>query len=304
MTQRRDIYSTITDQIIAAIKAGTQTWTMPWHHRGTPVMRPTSAAGRRYAGINRLVLWATADALGYGSGTWATYIQWGQHGGQVRKGERGTHVVLWKRAERQDAGASDAMESGEAGSARVRCFARAFVVFNRDQVDGVVEDAIADVAPMDTATGEALAFFDRVGVPIEYGCYDAHYRSDLDRIFMPERSAFDSDLDLISTLGHEVTHASGAASRLARETLRDYHKERSIRSREELVAELGSAMLMADLGLAYTPRPDHAAYVASWLVHLKNDPRAIFKAAAQAQAAADWIHAQAKAVSEPLLLAA
>ena len=304
MTERHDIYTSITNQIIAAIEAGTQGWSMPWHHTGAPVMRPTSAAGRRYAGINRLVLWATADALGYTSGTWATYKQWGEHGAQVRKGERGTHVVLWKPIERQAGGASEAVESGEAGSARARSFARAFVVFNRDQVDGLEKDGPAEVAPMDTSIAEALAFFERVGVPVEYGLYDAHYRDDLDRVFMPERSSFESDLDLISTLGHELCHASGHPSRLGRETLRDYHKDRAIRAREEIAVELAASFLMADLGLAYSPRPDHAAYVSSWLNNLRHDPRAIFKAAAQAQAAADWIHAQAKAGAVPLPMAA
>lgn len=103
---------------------------------------------------------------------------------------------------------------------------------------------------------------------------------------------------------HEVAHASGHVDRLARETLRDYHKERSIRACEELVAELGASYLMADLGLAYTPRPDHAAYLASWLGALRHDPKAIFTAAAQAQAAADWIHAPHKAAADPLPLAA
>src|SRR3546814_11962142 len=107
---------------------------------------------------------------------------------------------------------------------------------------------------------------------------------------MPARSAVDSDEAMIATEGHELVHATGHASRLARDTLRDYHKERAIRAREELVAEIGASFLMADLGLAYSPRPDHAAYVASWLKALENDPRAIFRAAAAAQAATDWIH--------------
>ena len=108
---------------------------------------------------------------------------------------------------------------------------------------------------------------------------------------VPFRSlaAFDHDLDLVSTLAHEVTHASGHVDRLARETLRDYHKERSIRAREELVAELGASYLMADLGLAYTPRPDHAAYIAGWLAVLRRDRRAVFAAASQAQKAVDWM---------------
>jgi antirestriction protein ArdC len=109
---------------------------------------------------------------------------------------------------------------------------------------------VREAPPVDTSIAEALAFLSRAGIPIEYGLHDAHYRADIDKVFMPERTAFDSDLDLVSTLAHEIAHGSGHASRLARETLRDYHKERSIRAREELVAEICSAMIMADLGLA------------------------------------------------------
>ena len=94
MKPRHDIYATVTDQLVAAIEAGAGNWRMPWHHSGAPVMRPTSVAGRRYSGINRLVLWATADACGYASGTWATYQQWQTSGAQVRKGQLGTHVIL------------------------------------------------------------------------------------------------------------------------------------------------------------------------------------------------------------------
>lgn len=287
MTQRHDIYHTITDQLVAAIEAGAGTWRMPWHHSGAPIMRPTSAAGRRYSGINRIVLWAVADALGYASGTWATYQQWKAAGAQVRKGESGTHVILWKKVERGEDAAGD-----EDGSGKPRFFARAFCVFNRDQVDGLEADTVPDVAPIDTSIATARDFLEGVGVPVDYGLYDAHYRPDLDRNFMPDRAAFISDVAMISTLAHELGHAVGHSSRLARETLRDYGKDLATRGREELVAELTAAMIMADLGLACTPRPDHAAYLSSWLTTLRHDPRAIFTAAAQAQASADWIHAE------------
>jgi len=306
MKPRHDVYSTVTTQLIAAIEAGAGSWHMPWHHAGTPVMRPTSAAGRRYSGINRLVLWASADAYGYSSGTWATYQQWRTNGAQVRKGEVGTHVILWKKIEKPGAVANDAgTGGGEDGESRARCFARAFVVFNRDQVDGAEDDVKSeDRAPMDTSVVDAMAFFDTLGVPVEYGLHDAHYRADLDQIFMPERTAFETDLDLVSTLGHEMAHATGHTVRLARETLRDYHKERAIRAREELTAEIAASYLMADLGLAYNPHPDHAAYLASWHNALRHDPKAIFTAAAQAQAAADWMHTAHKAAAQPLPLAA
>jgi antirestriction protein ArdC len=88
--------------------------------------------------------------------------------------------------------------------------------------------------PVDTSIAEALAFLSAPASRSNTAC-DAHYRADIDKVFMPERTAFDSDLDLVSTLAHEIAHGSGHASRLARETLRDYHKERSIRAKEELV---------------------------------------------------------------------
>ncbi len=289
MKPRHDIYQTITAELAAAIDAGAGEWRMPWHHDGGTVMRPTSAAGRAYSGINRLVLWASAEARGFASGTWATYRQWNDTGAQVRRGETGTHVILWKRQERDEPRSDD----GEADDRGSRFFARSFVVFNKCQVDGPDEATPTTPAPMAGGVAEAKAFLESVGIGVQYGPWDAHYRPDLDRIFMPDREAFSSDEHLVSTLGHEVVHGTGSSNRLARETLRDYFKERSIRAREELVAEIGASFLMADLGLAYSPRPDHAAYVASWLKVLENDRRAIFRAAAAAQAATDWIHANA-----------
>jgi antirestriction protein ArdC len=299
MSKRHDIYATVTAQIVAAIESGPGQWRMPWHHQGAPTMRPTSAAGRRYTGINRVILWARAEQEQFASGTWATYQQWKQHGAQVRKGTTGSPVVLWKSIESPGDEASDGQEDG-----RKRFYATSFCVFNRDQVDGVDDEVVKAVAPITPDIAAAKNFLESLGVSVAYGRYDAHYNPASDAVFMPSRDAFDTDADLISTLGHEMIHASGHVSRLARDTLRDYHKDRAIRAREELIADLGSAMLMADLGLASVPRPDHAAYLASWLTLLRHDPRAIFTAAAQAQSAADWIHKQAGSATSTLPMAA
>ncbi|HWV60504.1 MAG TPA: zincin-like metallopeptidase domain-containing protein [Sphingopyxis sp.] len=301
MKPRHDIYSSITAQLVAAIEAGAGEWRMPWHHRGAPVMRPRSAAGRAYSGINRLVLWASAETRGFESGTWATFQQWKSLDARVRKGETGTHVILWKRQERDETATADDQDRGG------RFFARSFVVFNRSQVDGAGDEDEDVPPPMSERIAAAKAFLEHSGVPVTFGLHDAYYRPDEDRIYMPARSAFESDEAMIATEGHELVHATGHASRLARDTLRDYHKERAIRAREELVAEIGASFLMADLGLAYSPRPDHAAYVASWLRALENDTRAIFRAAAAAQAATDWIHSAVSAATanaDPLPLAA
>jgi antirestriction protein ArdC len=177
MKPRHDIYATVTAQLVAAIESGAGEWRMPWHHSGAPVMRPTSVAGRRYSGINRLVLWATADACGYASGIWATYQQWRAHGGQVRKGEIGTHVILWKKVERGDA----AVEAGGEGDSRARFFARSFVVFNRDQ--GRRRRSRREGSRAHQHLGRrCVGFLEGLGVPVEYGLHDAHYRPDIARL--------------------------------------------------------------------------------------------------------------------------
>ena len=213
MTQRNDVYKTVTAQLIAAIEAGAGSWAMPWSHGGAPVMRPTSVVGRRYQGINRLILWAKADACGYASGTWATYQQWCANSGQVRKGEAGTHVILWKKADRADGPSTEDRDHAN----RSRFFARSFCVFNRDQVDLPDGHDVAEVEPITTPIADALALLESIGVEVEYGLHDAYYRPDEDKIYMPERSAFHSDLDLVSTLAHELCNiASVLVSRIER----------------------------------------------------------------------------------------
>jgi antirestriction protein ArdC len=128
MKPRHDIYATVTAQLVAAIESGAGEWRMPWHHSGAPVMRPTSVAGRRYSGINRLVL-GHRRCLRLRLGHLGDLSAVARHGGQVRKGAIGTHVILWKKVER-----GDAAEAGGEGDSRARFFARSFVVFNRDQV--------------------------------------------------------------------------------------------------------------------------------------------------------------------------
>ena len=291
MTAKPDLYTNITNQIIAAIEAGAsgEQWVCPWHHSGSPVMRPTSAAGRRYSGINRLILWAIAERYQYSSGTWATFQQWKDHGGQVRRGEKGAHVVLWKRA---DTAINDQTDGEDASNGRV--FARTFCVFNKDQVEGVDPESIKEPFSPDTTQAQALEYLKAFGVPINFGLYDAYYRPDIDQVFAPNPETFTDTGSMLATISHELIHATGHKSRENRVSLRDYHKDRSVRALEELVAELGASYLMADLGLSYAPRSDHAQYIASWLVNLKNDPKAIFTAARLAQAAAERIHSTCK----------
>jgi len=257
---RTDAYTRVTCEIIAAIEAGAGSWRMPWHHNGTAITRPTNlASGKRYRGINVLMLWVAANSAGYVEGLWGTYRQWQAVGAQVCKGERATAVVLWKEMKRK---ASDDDDGEEDGDDRPRLFARTFSVFNRAQVDGYEPQARPQLAE-ETRSVEADEFFASLQIPMTTGVYDAHYRIDEDRIYMPPFGTFQDSAAYAGTLFHESGHATGAKHRLDR----DFGTRFASRARamEEAVAELTASYILADLGIAHRPRPDHAAYIASWL---------------------------------------
>jgi antirestriction protein ArdC len=294
--QRADIYSRITNQIITAIEAGTGEFRMPWHHDCSATTRPVNVlSGKRYRGANVLVLWTAAKQAGYDSGVWGTYRQWAAKGGQVRRRERATAIMLWKPVERHGDGRADVPIDTDTDG-RKRFLARGFSVFNRDQVDGYDEPA-QPVLPESERVSNADAFFAALAIPITYGAGSAFYRIQEDRIHMPNFSAFVDPHAFYSTLYHEAGHASGARHRLDRQF--DTRLNRHAVAIEELVAELTAAFVLADLGLASRPREDHAAYAASWLRAMKEEKRALITAASKAQQAADWMHEQQPAATCP-----
>lgn len=282
-----NVHARVTDAIVAAIEAGTGTWRMPWHHCGANISRPTNVASRApYRGINTVSLWAAAHASGYTSGVWGTYRQWQALGAQVRKGEHASLGVLWKEVR---ASRDDRTDDGDDASDRRPLFARAFSLFNADQVDGYAPEP-QPVLPESQRLAVAEAFIAALGIDTVYGAASAYYHIAEDRIHMPDFSAFRESHGFYATYIHEAAHATGAAHRLDRDFSARW--TRHALAMEEATAELTAAFLLADLGIAHEPRPDHAAYIASWLQLLKDEPRAIFTAASKAQAAADWMHAR------------
>ena len=287
-SERADIYQRITDRIAAAIEAGAGEWQMPWHpgaDGATPVLPVNAITGKPYRGVNTLVLWATAQAESYPSAVWATYRQWAELGAQVRKGERSSPVVFWKINDKDE---QDGAEDEAEDDRRSRVFARGYSVFNAAQVDGYEAPALP-VLPDAKRVKHAETFFAATGIEVRHGGARAYYRPSEDRVQMPAFPAFRDAVAYYATLAHEMTHATGHASRCARDLKGRFGEE--VYAAEELIAELGAAFLCADLALAPEPRPDHAAYVASWLKVVRGDKRAIFTAAAKAQQAADWMHA-------------
>lgn len=283
-TTRTDVYRTITDKIVAAIEHGAEAFVMPWHRAGPGIVRPTNAATRAaYQGVNVVALWAEASLAGYGAGHWATYKQWAGLGAQVRRGERGSTIVFYKKLKATEATDDDEEPQGD------RLIARASTVFNASQVDGWEAEF-----PMTTSLVERIeaadSFIAATGAEIREGGDVACYSHQQDHIRMPARERFvgtptSSPTEAYyATLLHELTHWTGAAHRLDR-TFGSRFGDHAY-AMEELVAELGAAFLCSDLALANEPRPDHAAYLSHWLAVLKADSRAVFTAARLASQAA------------------
>lgn len=287
---RFDVYQVVTEKIVAAIEAGAGQFHMPWHGDGAAITTPENVhTGMTYRGLNILALWAQAYSAGYASGYWGTYRQWRQVGAQVKKGEHGSIIVFFKRIEGED---SD-------GQPAERLVARASRVFNADQVEGWTAPEPAN--PQGTATlyESVAAFAQATKAQITFSGGQAYYHVRDDYIQMPDRDRFmgtptsSADEALAATLLHELVHWSGAKHRLDRGF--DNRSTRAAVAEEELIAELGAAFLCADLGVTNAPRQDHAAYAAAWLKALRNDKRAIFKAASLANKATNYLHEIASA---------
>ncbi|SDN74069.1 ArdC family protein [Ensifer sp. YR511] len=282
-----DIYERITARIVEQLEAGTRPWMQPWGAGGTPV-RPMRHNGVAYRGINTVLLWMTAAERGYSSRYWMTFRQAQELGGNVRKGEKSTLVVYANAIERKETD-----EEGAEIERRIP-FMRGYNVFNADQIDGLPSRYYA----FETALVEgedkqrieaADRFFANLNADIRYGGNRAFYHPAGDFIQVPVFDAFVSAEAHASTLGHECIHWTMKSTRLDRNLGHQKWGDEGY-AKEELVAELGSVFLSADLGIAIEPREDHAAYIASWLKVLKNDKRAVFQMAAHAERAVTYLH--------------
>lgn len=196
-SERTDIYTRVTNEIVAAIEAGAGEWRMPWHHDGSAITRPINAVSRKaYRGANILSLWIAAQANGYTSGLWASYRQWQSLGAQVRKGEHATTIVFWKISQRGEQ-TDDQDDSG----GHVRMFARGYSVFNEAQVEGYVAPAIA-VLSEEERVARAEEFFANLGIATIHGGNEAYYLPSKDRIHMPPFSQFKDQAAYYGTLCH------------------------------------------------------------------------------------------------------
>lgn len=275
------IYETIANQIVTAIEEGADLYKMPWHRERFDITSPSNVmTGRSYRGLNVITLWMIAETRQFTSGSWATYQQWQEKGCQVRKGEKSASVFFWKNLKEGQAGAPSAEEG------KARFVARAYNVFNADQVDGY-EAPVVPVLSEAERIARAERFFAAIPASITYTESTPCFIPSTDAVQMMPFGRFKTAAGYYSVLAHELTHWTGAKTRLDRDLTGRFGSDSY--AVEELVAELGAAFIAGQLQLPSDPRKDYAPYIASWLKVLKSDSRAIFTAAGKAQAAADYL---------------
>ena len=276
---RQDIHQAITDQILAAMETARTTGRRLWDSQ--PSLPLSLATGKPYQGINTLILWGAALTRGYTSPYWLTYKQAADKGGQVRKGEHGTLCVFYKPWEAQETNP----ETGETDTVKGAVL-KSFRVFNLNQIDGIEAPAREPRAPFQ-AIEDAERILQASPARIIEGGPSAFYQPATDTIHLPAREAFINPEAFYSVAMHEICHSSGHPSRLARNFSGRFGTEAY--ALEELIAEMGSAFLNADLGIISSTLQDHADYLAHWIKILQNDKKAILTAAAQASKAHGFI---------------
>ena len=286
--QVEDLYQRITNQIVKAIEDGLSTgdYRLPWNPKlcsGSSLSIPHNPVGHYgYRGINILSLWASQQECAYATSEWATFRQWQAAGAQVRRGEKGSLTVFFKAA---DAGSTSAENDNQ--PTRRHFIAKAAHVFNVAQVDGF------DPSPPPTLStierhDAADAFIQSSSATIRHGSQHACYIPSRDEIHLPPEGAFLDANGYYGVALHELVHWTGHPSRCARDLRNRFGSEAY--AAEELIAELGSAFLCAEIGISPKPRIDHARYIESWLKVLKSDKRAIFTAAAKANQAVTYLN--------------
>jgi len=284
---RTNLYSEITDKIIAELEAGRVPWVQPWDTAAAkaPLGLPQNAAtGRRYSGINVLLLWGAVVERGFGGQSWLTFRQALSLGGNVRKGERGTTVVYADRFVPEDEKRRSA-DTGE--DAQAIPFLKRFTVFNTEQCENLPEDVATTAPPVQQGLIEPTveALIKATGIDFRIGGDRAFYVPAQDYVQVPPPQAYFETINWHRTALHELGHATGHVSRLGRDLSGSFGSKKY--AFEELIAEINAAFCCASLGIAPTVR--HADYIGSWLEVLREDNRAIVRAASHASKAADWL---------------
>lgn len=278
---KANVYEMVTERIIAELEKGIIPWEKPWTGvRDGAFNRITK---RPYSLINQMLL--------LHRGEYATYKQWQDLGGQVRKGEKSEIVVFWKILEQVETNE----ETGEKEIKKIPLL-RYYNVFHISQVDGVEplapEQLNNEVEPIEAGDKIITDYINREHLNfIECKSNQAYYSPAVDTVKVPLKEQYKVINEYYSTTYHELIHSTGHKNRLNRlqtGAIAAFGSEEY--SKEELVAEIGSATIMNMLGIETTKTfRNSAAYIQNWLQVLKNDNKFIVSASSKAEKAVKYI---------------
>jgi antirestriction protein ArdC len=267
-----NVYQSVTDSIISQLEKGAIPWVKPW--RADSSAHKNFITQHPYSGINTLI----TGMSGFNNPAWASYDQWKGKGAQVKKGEKATNIVFFKQVSKEKKQANGKLETESYPVLRV------FPVFNVEQTDLEILPFENESAPFNPIPA-IESKIKETGAIIKHGGDSAFYNPANDYIQLPNASSFESEAHYYATAFHELAHWTSAKHRLDRKLgTRFGNPEYAF---EELIAEISAAFLCADYKIQGDLR--HAGYIQSWLKACRDDNKAIFKAAALAQKAADFI---------------
>ena len=269
------IYQEVTNSIIEQLEKGAAPWIKPWSADSTADKNIVSQ--KPYAGINRLILGMSAMCQSFNTPVWGSFKQWQALGASVRKGEKGTKIIFYSPVTK---------ENKATGDSETYNLIKAYFVFNASQVDGIeITPVSAPDTPFDSIY-EAEQRISKTGAIISHGGDAAFYSPSHDKIQLPNKVTFQDAGSYYATAFHELTHWTSAKTRLDRTLGTKFGNPEY--AFEELVAEMGAAFLCQDYRIRGELR--HAGYIQHWLKACRSDDKAIFKASALAQKAANYIN--------------
>ena len=271
------IHEKIANQVIEAMKTSGNNWIQSWAVPSD--QQPTSVVtDKEYTGVNWLILSLAKFDQNFTTGKWATYRGWQKLGAQVKKGSKGHQIIYFNTVKIDDQNSEES---------RTIPYAKPYTVFNADQVEGYdFPEVDAMFHDMPDTVADDLA--NKIGVKIvNDNKTQALYIPSKDIINMPMQSQFKDPESYAATLLHEIVHWTSHKDRCNR-NIKNKHGTKDY-AFEELIAELGSAMLCGSLNISTRPREEHAKYLNSWIAKLSENPKAIFSASAKAQKAVNFI---------------
>lgn len=303
-----ELCNSIAAKLIASIEAGEGTgWEVPWRNAGTLVTPINASTAKQYQAGNWIIAVLTAAENGWESGRWATYKQWTGLGRQVAKGQKGTQMVKWVESKRDTEEDTDpkAKEPGLRKASR-RMFPSMFTVFAAEQLTNdpaakwqVPTPKIADSLKLSGRDCVLDEWISATQATIHHDATSAYYNILTDDIHLPELDAWDDWGDYYSTKVHELVHWTGHKSRLDRPVVNGSNQTQQGRAFEELVAELGAAMIGGMFNFSPTQRADHLGYLQHWADLLSADSKLLWKAASQAQKAKNFLADQTQTAVAP-----